>query len=429
MTATGADPTVPLSRADIGAAFRDQSGQVLATLIRVLGDFDAAEDALQEACIAALEHWPRDGMPDRPGAWLLTTARRKALDRIRREAMRDDKHRAAARLDDDEPEEEPVSVIADDRLRLIFTCCHPALPVDGQVALTLRTLGGLTVAEIARAFGVPEATMAQRLVRARRKIKVAGIPYQVPPSHVLPERMPPVLAVLYYVFNEGYAATAGPSLLRDDLSAEAIRLTRLLVELMPDEAEATGLLALMLLHDARRPTRTDRRGDLVLLADQDRSRWDRAQIDEGVALVEHALRRSAGRPGPYQLQAAIAAVHDEAPSVVATDWPQIVALYGELARLVPTAVVGLNQAVATAMAEGPAVGLARIDAIDDDGSLATNHLFHAARGDLLARLGRPAEAAAAFRTALELVGTDAERRLLERRLAGVADGAERPGRC
>ncbi|MEU0032796.1 MULTISPECIES: RNA polymerase sigma factor [unclassified Streptomyces] len=403
----------------VASAFREEWGQVVATLIRVTGDWDLAEECAQDAFAQALDRWRRDGVPRRPGAWLTTTARHRALDVLRREAVGAERLREVAVLARHEgpydPEHEEDGGVVDDRLRLIFTCCHPALPIEARVALTLRTLAGLTTPEIARAFLVPEATMAQRLVRAKRKIRNAGIPYRVPPAHLLPERTTGVLGVVYLLFNEGYAATSGADLVRTSLCAEAIRLARVLARLMPDEPEVLGLLALLLLHDSRRATRVDAAGELVTLEDQDRTAWDRAAIDEGAALLETALRR--GRPGPYQIQAAIAACHTTAATAEETDWADIAALYGELARLVPSAVVRLNRAVAVGMAEGPAAGLALVAELERTGELDGYHLLAATRADLLRRTGRTAEAAEAYARALELVENAAERRFLERRLA------------
>ncbi len=407
--------------AAVAQAFRDEWGQVVATLIRVTGDWDLAEEAAQDAFALALQRWPRDGIPRRPGAWLTTAARNRAVDRRRRAAVGAAKLREVAALHEDDPAPVPISDgsgVPDDRLRLMFTCCHPALALEAQVALTLRTLAGLSTVEIARAFLVNEPTMAKRLSRAKQKIRHAGIPYRVPPAHLLPERTPALLAVLYLLFNEGYSATAGADLLRQGLSAEAIRLTRVLTSLMPDEPEAGGLLALMLLHDARRATRLDAGGDLVLLADQDRTRWDAEEIAEGVALLDRVLLR--GEPGRYQVQAAIAACHATASDAADTDWPQIAVLYGRLVRLVPSPVVELNRAVAVGMADGPLAGLALVEELAAAGALAGYHLLPATRADLLRRLGRTAEAADAYRAALDLAANEAERRYLGRRLAEIA---------
>ena len=403
--------------AAVTQAFRDEWGRIVATLIRVTGDWDLAEECAQDAFTAALQRWPRDGIPRRPGAWLTTTARNRATDRLRRDAVGAAKLREVAAMSlPPEPEAgQDDRAVPDDRLRLMFTCCHPALALEAQVALTLRTLAGLTTPEIARAFLVGEQTMAKRLVRAKQKIRQARIPYRVPPAHLLPERTTAVLGVLYLLFNEGYSASSGADLLRQGLTAEAIRLARVLTRLMPDEPEAAGLLALMLLHDARRATRLDDAGDVVRLEEQDRSGWNAAEIAEGTALLDGALQQR--RPGPYQVQAAIAACHATAASAAGTDWAEIAALYGQLARLVPSPVVRLNQAVAVGMAEGPEAGLELVTRLQAAGELAGYHLLPATRADLLRRLGRDQEAAAAYREALELARTEAERRFLRRRLA------------
>jgi RNA polymerase sigma-70 factor, ECF subfamily len=394
----------------VAAAFREHWGDVVATLIRVTGDWDLAEECTQEAFAAALERWPRDGVPNRPGGWLTTTARHRAIDRLRRSANEAVKLQEVASMrESDEPDDE----FGDDLLRLIFTCCHPALPVEARVALTLRTVAGLTTPEIARAFLVPVPTMAQRITRAKNKIKNARIPYRVPAAHLLPERTAAVLAVLYLLFNEGYAATEGADLVRRDLCAEAVRLGRMLVRLMPDEPEAGGLLALMLLHDARRATRVDAAGDLITLDQQDRTQWNADEIAEAVRLLDTVLRRR--RPGPYQVQAAIAACHATAASSETTDWTEIAALYGELEKHQPSPVVRLNRAVAVALADGPAVGLRLLDDVGLEGY----HLLPATRADFLRRLGRLSEAAAQYRAALALTANAAERRFLQRRLDEV----------
>ena len=403
--------------AALAGTFRTEWGRVVATLIRMTRDWDLAEECAQDAFALALERWPRDGVPRRPGAWLTTTARNRARDRLRRGATEAAKLQETAVLwHTGEPDDDgDDGSVRDDRLRLIFTCCHPALSLEARVALTLRTLAGLTTAEIARAFLVPEPTMAKRLVRAKGKIRHAGIPFRVPPARLLPERTGGVLAVLYLLFNEGYAATSGAELVRQELCAEAIRLARTLTTLMPDEPEPLGLLALMLLQHARRAARVDDAGDIVRLEDQHRTRWDMSEIDEGLGLLDAALRQD--RAGPYQLQAAIAACHTTAATAADTDWAQIAQLYGRLAQLVPSAVVELNRAVAVAMADGPAAGLRLVEALDASGDLAGYHLLPATRADLLRRLKRHAEAAASYREALELAATDAERRYLAQRLA------------
>jgi RNA polymerase sigma-70 factor, ECF subfamily len=410
---------VTVQNADIERIFRAEYGRSVSVLVRAFGDIDLAEDAVQDAFTEAVRRWPAAGVPPSPAGWIITTARHRAIDRLRREASRDSRQAAAAELlqaslaDEHPGEEEPVP---DERLRLIFTCCHPALGTAAQVALTLRLLGGLSTAEIAHAFLVPEPTMAQRLVRAKGKIRDAHIPYRVPSEAELPSRLGAALAVVYLIFNEGYTASTGDQLIRAGLCAEAIRLGRLLAQLMPDEPEVTGLLALMLLAESRRAARTTPGGDLVLLADQDRSQWDRQLIAEGQALVRQCLRR--GQPGPYQIQAAINAVHSDAPDATATDWAQIVALYDQLLTVAPSPVVALHRAVAVAELHGPAAGLALIDELDLPGY----YLFHAIRGQLLRQLGRTEEAAAAYQDALDRAGNAAERAFLRGRLQELRTG-------
>lgn len=413
----------------VDRVYRQESGRILAALIASLRDFTLAEDALQDAVVAALRQWPATGVPRNPAAWLTTIARRKAIDRLRREGTLARKQETLHALEqlattDALADAEEGPPIPDERLKLLFTCCHPALPLEARVALTLRTLGGLSTAEVAAAFLVPLPTMAQRLVRAQHKIRDAGIPYRVPPLPLLAERMEGVLAVLYLIFNEGYASTSGDALIRQELCAEAIRLTRVLVALMatepetPDDPEVLGLLALMLLHSSRQAARVDAAGDLVLLEDQDRTLWNWAEIVEGMDLLDTALRMR--RPGPYQIQAAISALHAEAPTPEETDWQQIAVLYARLAHMTPSPVVELNQAVAVAMADGAEAGLQLLDALRLDETLAHYHLYHAARADLLRRAGRLEAAEAGYREALTLAQNRIERRFLQRRLAEVS---------